>query len=709
MKDTTELRLNGCRAEPLASYLKALAILRLVSEQVDPFALGWWEDDTFCLKSTLNETGLLHFLGHGYAPTPILAPWNGGSGFYPKDRKTGITPLRESTHPRFIKYAEAIKQAEDILRSLQITEAPSGPRQRPLKEMLLLSCRRGLPDETVKWIDTAYVLGSGGVQFPPLLGTGGNDGRLDFTNNFMQRIVEMIDPESGNPTPECVSLCRASLFSIPTSGLVRNLPIGQFLPGFAGGANAGPGYSADSLLNPWDFILLMEGTLLFESAVCTRQRVTPSGVLSAPFTVRPSKSGFTSAAPDDKIRAEIWVPLWPRPASLREVSRLFSEGRSELGKRPSRSGVDFARSIATLGVDRGISMFKRVVFVERNGQAYLATALGGWPVKARPEVDLIRDLDIWLDGLRCAAGSRESPASLDRVLRNVEAGILGVCRESNPTQWQRLVMAMGKAERQMVRSPDTIKRKRLSPLPVLGSEWLTVANDGSPEFRLAASLASIYDAKLGPLRTNMIPLDTSKRRPAFALENMKDNSVVWGARGLVENLLLVLQRRFLDYRTNQLEEIPIQGRQPARLEDIQRFIEGSLDEKKLEALLWGLNALNWSNTKPLGLDVPEADLPPLPAAYYLLKLAHSNSPIRFDWNEPGVRVPFDQRIIARARIGQVDMACRIASRRLTGSGLVPKNVQYSLQGRVGRRIAAALIFPLREMDLLRMANRVLKK
>ncbi len=29
-----------------------------------------------------------------------------------------------------------------------------------------------------------------------MLGTGGNDGRLDFTSNFMQRVVSLFDVES---------------------------------------------------------------------------------------------------------------------------------------------------------------------------------------------------------------------------------------------------------------------------------------------------------------------------------------------------------------------------------------------------------------------------------------------------------------------------------------------------------------------------------
>jgi len=54
-------RLDGCSPIPLASYLKALGILRLVSEQADPEARAWWEGDRFLLASHLDEPELIEF------------------------------------------------------------------------------------------------------------------------------------------------------------------------------------------------------------------------------------------------------------------------------------------------------------------------------------------------------------------------------------------------------------------------------------------------------------------------------------------------------------------------------------------------------------------------------------------------------------------------------------------------------------------------
>jgi CRISPR-associated protein Csx17 len=56
------LPLPGCTAEPLINYLKALGVLRIVSEQADPTARGCWRNGVFELRCQLSEGGLLSAL-----------------------------------------------------------------------------------------------------------------------------------------------------------------------------------------------------------------------------------------------------------------------------------------------------------------------------------------------------------------------------------------------------------------------------------------------------------------------------------------------------------------------------------------------------------------------------------------------------------------------------------------------------------------------
>ena len=53
--------LTGCSPTPLAHYLKALGILRLVSEQADPSARGAWRDEAFILATKLSADELTDF------------------------------------------------------------------------------------------------------------------------------------------------------------------------------------------------------------------------------------------------------------------------------------------------------------------------------------------------------------------------------------------------------------------------------------------------------------------------------------------------------------------------------------------------------------------------------------------------------------------------------------------------------------------------
>ena len=69
--------LQGCRTRPIASYLKAIGLLRLLAEQKDPQAKGWWQGENFSIRTILERDELEAFFCDEYAPTPIVAPWNG--------------------------------------------------------------------------------------------------------------------------------------------------------------------------------------------------------------------------------------------------------------------------------------------------------------------------------------------------------------------------------------------------------------------------------------------------------------------------------------------------------------------------------------------------------------------------------------------------------------------------------------------------------
>jgi len=695
--------LAGCSPMPLAHYLKALGILRVVSEQVDRGAMGWWQDEVFHLRSVLDDQALTTFFLEHYSPSALIAPWNGGSGFFPKDNQTGIGTIENSTAPRLRHYAEVIKRCRGLADERSLDSAPKDGE----KERLLTICRGVLPDDVIVWLDAAFALTQDGPKYPPLLGTGGNDGRLDFTNNFMQRVVNIIDAETGGPTAESPGWLQATLVSEKTSGLLLKEPIGQFLPGSAGGPNAAADFDGESLTNPWDFILMLEGALVFSGAITRRMQATGPGVLSYPFTVRTADAGYGTAAAGDvgQSRAETWMPLWERPAGYREVEALFCEGRAAVGRRRARDGVDFARAVRGLGVDRGISAFERFGYLQRNGQAYIAAPLGRWivPRRASPRIDLLNEIDSWLDSLERVARGKNAPASLGRAVRRIKNAILEVCRHDTSTHWQEVIVALGAAEKAMVHSPKTVQDNSwLAPLPPLGLGWLRACDDSSPEFRLALSLASIReDEELGPLRANMVPLAPAPSRPRFNREKMDQPFVVWGYADLCENMIATLRRRCMAAQRRNLELLPLHGVASARLDDISGFIYGEVNEQKLEALLWGLNGVRIRGRSVV--DVRGV----LPASYSLLKLVHLPHSVALGADGEAVAVPYEPEITRLACAGRMVEATTAAARRLRGSGLPPAVEAVTENSALSRRIAAALLFPISRDAVVRLQDQVL--
>ncbi len=699
---THEHKLAGCRAVPLAHYLKALGVLRLVNEQVDAKARGFWRNDTFVLLTKLDRDELQRFFLADYEPTPIIAPWNGGSGFFPKDNRQAFESIQASTVKRLQRYKEVLSIAERVLAELGVEEKASGPK----KAVLLDALRGRVPDDALVWLDAAFVLSNKGPKYPPLLGTGGNDGRLDFTNNFMQRLVDVLDPGGESGRAEALVLLRASLFDEPADAL-SNTAVGQFLPSSAGGANAGTGFDGPAVVNAWDFVLMLEGAVMFAAAAVRRLETETSGALSYPFAVRQAGIGYGSAAFDDEksARAEMWVPLWGRPTTARELRSLLSEGRARIGRRTARNGVDFARAVASLGVDRGIEAFQRYGFQVRNGLAYLAVPLQRITVRREPKAMLLQEIDEWIDSFRRRASGDTAPASVRRALRQLEATIFALCTRGDPLRVQEVLIALGACEHAMAQSFRwTTEKSYTRPVPALSPAWLPDADDGSVELRLAASLASIRGS-LGKeqfwLRQHLEPIALPiRKKGSKALDprwaDTPDRNVVWAPGHAVDLLNAILARRLVRATQSGVTAYSDRGLW-AYLGDVADFIEGRVDEARFIDLVWGCALLDWPRVDPKSHALGQRREPrtPLPGAFYsLLKLCFAGAKIPRRKRTDGVDVPLEPRIHRLAAAGKGDAAAEHAIRRLRGCDLVPAFRALDVRGDAARRAAAALLFPV---------------
>lgn len=775
-----EILLAGCAPIPLASYVKALGVFRLVAEQKDNGARGCWCDEAFVLATALTKEGLVRFFLDEYRPSPIISPWNGGSGFYfqegksnekdaatgkkiktgVRDQQTAATRILDSfaatkSNDRLALYKGVISQTRDALRELNLVEAPADDKKRALV-MRLRAC---LPEECLTWLDAAIALTGESLGFPPLLGSGGNDGNLDFSSNFMQRLADVIDTETGVTRRGAQEPLESALFGSATT-VVGNGAIGQFAPGAAGGPNATAGFERGTLVNSWDYILMLEGGLLFAASATRRLGVTSdSGALGYPFTVRATSAAGAGAAISDEgdARGEIWLPLWNRSASLAEIAALFSEGRATLGRRPVQDGLDFARAAATLGVNRGVAAFQRFSFLQRSGRAYVAAPMSRFRVQHNPRADLLNDLDrgAWLQSFRRYARGDNAPVRLRSLAHGLDESIFAMTQDASPRAVQRTLIALGEAAAYLVSSSKARdpKEGKQKPPPRLRSAWFHAADDESTEFRIAAALAGLgraparagkapndetdVDCAVGeeaeeedeareddgalaesvvaeeeqfgriipppPLRAHLAPLDEKFWYARFHKWSDKSALIGWGGGALARNLAAVVERRLLFAAQRNLDGGPFDGRAPADLTSVLAFLAGDTDDARIAALAQGLA---WADA-PNFISTQAAQPQPLPLAYALLKpLFAPIEHVRSVNSVPrDIRLPVPPGLVARLRAGEVGAAVMAACRRTRASGLRATFEAADVAGVDGPRLLASLLIPIRKGQLKRVLER----
>lgn len=730
-------RLDGCAPTPLAHYLKALGVLRLVAEQLDPEARGWWEGERFLLASHVEESDLLDFLLFRFAPTPLVSPWNKGSGFF-YDNDAGLMPIETSTAARFAPLRAGIHAARELLDALasadgqvraikneakdpgldraardrlkkdeaykaRLAEAERAFKAR--KAALLPDLRRVWRGPHREWMDVAMVLDEEGLaRFPALLGTGGNDGRLDFTNNFFQRLGDIfqLDHPDAAARPNAKAMLCDALFGRNSLSALAGTKVGQFAPGGAGGANAANGPDAEGMLNPWDFILMLEGVILFSAASTRRLAAQTPSRAAAPFAIAAQGAGYASAADSDEgARGEQWMPLWPQPITLSELQRLLTEGRAQLGTRSASEPLDLARAVARLGTARGIHAFQRYGYIERNGQSNLAVPLGRFvvPEQAASTLACLDDLEAWLPRLRRAARDRNAPARLTQAERRLADALLALTQHPNEaTRWQAVLLRLADIEALQVHGAG----QKAGPIPRLRPEWTGAADDGSPELRLALAFAlQCAEPRNGTrhdgIRRHWLTLNKGRYHAAAS------DRVMQGRNGM-EDAIAVVGRRLIEAGQNGERRLPLQpgfGVAASR-HDLARLLAGEVDLDRCLALARALMALDIHRCaqRPPRLQRPaSADWPD--DAFLAIRLALLPWPLP-DGRHPGT----DPAILRRLQSGDLSTALQLALRRLRPSGIRCALRAGSAPADTARLFAAALAFPIDRKTATRFAQRL---
>jgi len=493
--------LNGCRADVLAGYLQALGLLRALATQTDPDARLHWSGDVPVLHTCLARDDLLTWLTEAYVPAPIVSPWNSGSGFAgngkSKSAEQALAEVRDSPEPRFSRLREAILAGERVVAEGR--RRGWGGKKDELwakehKADVVGLCRATLPDDALPWLDVAVTLTLDDLAFNAIVGTGGNFGRQELVKTYYERLLTLMGPAANRKRSR--EWAEAALLGREDVPYLRDT-VGQYDPGRAGGIHSSPDEKGDGFANPWSFVLVMEGTLLF-AASAVRRNAASRSVEAKPFFTRATPLGHGSAAEDEATKGEQWAPLWDRSAGLAEITHLIGEGRAQWGGRHAASGLEFAMALASLGVDRGLTGFRRYVIAERLGQNPLAIPAGRVTVVSRPEERLVGAPYKWIARLN----RMQLPKGVATAVRRVEREMFDLATGGGPASLARFVIEFGRLHEAVARSGAL--RSQIKPYRAESpQDWLATLDklpEGREELWLAAGIASLRDdgSKSGP-------------------------------------------------------------------------------------------------------------------------------------------------------------------------------------------------------------------
>ena len=164
----------------------------------------------------------------------------------------------------------------------------------------------------------------------------------------------------------------------------------------------------------------------------------------------------------------------------------------------------------------------------------------------------------------------------------------------------------------------------------------------------------------------------------------------------------------MDSRRENMKDLALWGKAPARWADIGAFLWGQTEDWLLTELLSGLMLIDREREWPRLGQVDSNEALPLPRAYALLKLLFLAGPLRLPGRAEPVAIAPEPEVFGQLRAGDLGQAVRLAARRLRASGLTPMCEEGGSGLGEGEtsRLWAALLFPIgRAEDLASLVIR----
>ncbi len=705
------LALRGLSPDSLGNYLASLGLLRVLSRRWPSTRIAWRDE-------------VLHVVGGPPTLDDLL------------DELVGVATKREWT-----EYDKAWSDAQR-----KGTKARSGA---PLALWQAETHEYRLP------LFAAHAVPHARVSFNPLLGSGGNAGRRDFAAGWKKAVDALaVAPEpakgrgkrtaeananSAAPSDERRNALKALLLGHPVTWMIEKLAAGSWFSEATKLYNSGQSPAREGQISPWAMVLACEGLSFLAGGASRRLGARSARAVGAfPFITQPIAASAEKEA--DRLRGEIWTPLWSRPMSLAEVSTLFSRGRAELRARGALTPAAFATAIQRRGVDAGVSEFRRYTL----GRTTSSNTF-------EPHLEARFSLEASTDATTAAAQTLERVTSLIERrgfprdgkrfvgLRGpIESALLDVAAQpTNSEAGIALLDAVVSALDRIDRNRSFREGKvRWEPLPL---EWLPMLfADEQPdvEARLALSLVSAFPETL-PFAAFRFGVEWTREQNGryeydwttqprwFEHAKVAPARWVWGPGEVARVLGTVLSRRVLEEaRLDASHPERPRGRAPlpVTIAHIRYWLAGELDESLLSAWLSRLALFDWRKVPqavralPLRQDcAPRADgelallglLQPLVDQRPLV--IQELSPNDLLSEETGARTTEAARsLVTLIRAGRLDVALRLASSRYAMAGARLATFDMSFATHDPDRLAAALLFPISDRDRAGLFERWLR-
>ncbi len=691
------LPLPGLSADDLGNYLASLGLLRVLSRKWPSTRIAW-------------RDGVLQVIGGPPTLDAVL------------DELAQVASQRTWTPYERGWLAEQTKGTK--LGQNKNTASQAGAP--------IAAWRTDLAEDAVAMLD-AHIVATTRQMFNPLTGNGGSAGNRDFSDGWRRATNLLATPGKQDIRRHLRDLLLGDVVAwlatdVPLEGKKKK-----------GSLNAASWFSASNRLynngqkpyreaglSPWAMVLACEGLPFFAGGASRRLGARTHAVGAFPFVTQPIAA--TAEKEADRLRGEIWIPLWARPMTLAEASLLFSRGRAELHGRGALTPAAFATAIRERGVDAGVSEFRRFTL----GRTTSANTF-----EPRLEARFMLDADVGANGAATSLTLERVTTLLEQRgfprdgkrfvgLRGpVEAALLDVaaepnCSEAAVVMLDAIATALDRIDRNRAFRAGKV---RWEPLPL---EWLPLLfarEQPGIEARLALSIVSAFPGGR-PFAIYRFGVEW-KYGPTYARYTHAERPParwVWGPGQFARVLGAVLSRTLLDRNVDVDNARYGRAPLPATASQVRQWLAGDVDEGLFSAWLSRLALFDWRRVPQavralihgevqalradgelalFGLVQPLVDQRPL--------IVRNVSPNDLLTDESGARTTEAARsLVTLVRAGNTAAALRLASSRYAMAGARLASFAAPWRSHDPDRLVAALLFTISDRDRVVLFERWLR-